>query len=237
MPKIRKSTLLYFYYFIIIRIMSMKEISLRNSFSRFDGILNSLRKYRTLSLKIAFPVLIVENILTGNKPHELCLWEQETLSMWAVIGATLVIIGAAVRIWARGHFVKGRLFNTGPYAIVRHPLYLGSLFVVLGVLFQLNDWLNWVVMITLFILFYGAAILFEERSLQKRFGQEWSLYRSKVPAFIPSFRNWPFKRQSDKWSWKVYLSTPELKTTLFFLVLPLLIEFIENVVFEDFLRI
>ena len=198
---------------------------------RFESVLGWLKKRRTLALKIAFPALIIENIFTGDKPHELF---PPGVSTMAVAGVILVVIGAFVRLWARGHFVKGRLFTTGPYALVRHPLYLGSFLVVCGALCQLNDWLNWVVILLLLVVFYGAAIVHEERALAKRFGREWVLYRAEVPAFIPSLRNWSLM-QKGRWRSKIFLSTGELKTTLLFLGLPLLIELIEDSIFERLL--
>jgi len=129
----------------------------------------------------------------------------------AVIGLILVLAGTSIRFWARGHFEKGRLFTTGPYTLVRHPLYLGSLLVVIGVLFQLNDWLfNWAVIIPLLVVFYGAAIIYEERSLEKKFGRQWQLYKTKASAIIPSLRDLPLlKGQTQTWSGKTYLNTTE----------------------------
>jgi protein-S-isoprenylcysteine O-methyltransferase Ste14/membrane-associated phospholipid phosphatase len=197
---------------------------------RFGYILNWLKKRRTLALKIAFPIIIAENIIDGNKPHEL---EFSNVFSMAIIGFVLVLTGTLIRFWSRGHFEKGRLFTTGPYALVRHPLYFGSLLVVTGVLFQLSDWLfNWSVIIPLFVVFYGAAIIHEERSLEKRFGKQWQLYKAKTPAIIPSLRNWSVRRQTRKWYWKTYLNTSEPIVTLTLLCLPFLIQLIEDFVFE-----
>jgi protein-S-isoprenylcysteine O-methyltransferase Ste14/membrane-associated phospholipid phosphatase len=201
---------------------------------RFDCALNWLRKRRTLALKIAFTMIIAENIIDGEKPHELGL---SGISVMAFIGVVLVFAGGFVRLWVRGHFEKGRLFTTGPYALVRHPLYLGSLLVVSGVLFQLNNWLfNWGVIIPLAVIFYGATIIYEERASKKKFGKQWQLYKAKTPAIIPSMRNWPFKKQPRNWSWKIYLSTHEARVTPMLLCLPIFIELlIEDFVFEGIL--
>lgn len=197
---------------------------------RFDCILNWLRKRRTLSLKIAFPIIIAENIISGKKPSELGFSD---FSVMAVLGLILVLAGTFIRFWARGHFEKGSLFTSGPYALVRHPLYFGSMLVVSGILFQLNDWLfNWAVIIPLVVVFYGAAIIYEERSLEKKFGKQWLLYKAKRPAIVPSPKIWLLQRQSRKWSWKAYLSTSERIATPILLSLPLLVELMEDLLFE-----
>jgi len=201
---------------------------------RFESVLNYLQERRTLALKLVFPIIIIENILDGEKPHELGIPD---ISIMAVIAVILVFTGVFIRLWSREHFTKGRLFATGPYALVRHPLYLGSFLIVCGVLFQLNDWFNWVVVVPVFTVFHGAAILYEERSLEKQFGQEWKLYKSTVPAIIPALRNARFVEQYHNWNWKFYLTTPELRAALWLLSLPLLIELMEDLVFEDMLGI
>jgi protein-S-isoprenylcysteine O-methyltransferase Ste14 len=45
-----------------------------------------------------------------------------------VPGALLVMLGIAARLWASGHIKKNKVLATdGPYAYVRHPLYVGNL--------------------------------------------------------------------------------------------------------------
>lgn len=204
---------------------------------QFEQILNWLRKRRTVSLIIVFLIIIAENIISREKPHEL-LSLKEHVSVLAIIGCMLVLTGTLIRFWARGHIERDSLVTAGPYAILRHPLYMGSLLVVVGVLFQLNDWMNWVVVLPVFTIFHGAAIIYEERSLQKKFGKQWQLYKDKTPAIIPLLPNWSFLRQTHNWSWKVYLRTGEVWITVMLLSLPFAIELIiEDFLFEDILKI
>jgi protein-S-isoprenylcysteine O-methyltransferase Ste14/SAM-dependent methyltransferase len=214
-----------------IKVGAITALANSNCFCR---ILNYLIKWRTLVLTTAFLIMIVENIIDGEKPHEL---EFPDISVRAGIGLILVIFGVFIRIWTRGHFEKRCLTTTGPYAIVRHPLYLGSLLVVVGVLFQLNDWFNWAVVLSLFAIFYGAAIIHEERSLEKKFGRQWRLYKAKTPAIIPSLRIRSLRNRTREWSWRAYFSTPEPIVTPMLLCLPLIIELIEDLVFEGMLGV
>jgi protein-S-isoprenylcysteine O-methyltransferase Ste14 len=202
---------------------------------RLDCILNWLRKRRTLALKIAFPIIIAENIIDREKPHELGFPDISTM---AAIGLALVIVGTIIRFWARGHFRRGRLVTTGPYALIRHPLHLGSLLVIAGVLFQLQDlFFNFGVIIPLVVVFYGATIICEERSSEKRFGMQWQLYKGDVPCIIPSLRSWLLPIDNRKWSWKVYLRTGEIWVTPLLISLPLLIELMEDLIFEGMLGV
>jgi hypothetical protein len=202
---------------------------------QINSILNRIRKYRTLSLKIAFPILIGKDIIFRNKPHELDFGRE--LSMQAGMGAIFVIIGVLIRLWARGHCERGRLFTTGPYALVRHPLYLGSFMIVVGLLCQLNGWLNWAIALPLFGLSHGVAIIYEEISLAKQFGTAWNSYASRVPALIPSFGSLFITGESARWGWRRFLNTHEFSTTFLVLCLPVLIELLEDVVFEEILHV
>jgi len=216
-----------------IKVSALKNLT--DSNKRLNYIVRQLKRWRTTALVATLTILIVADILTGKKPHELF---PPDISIMAIIGLIFVLTGVFIRFWARGHLVEGRLFTTGAYSVVRHPLYLGTLLVVSGVLFQLNGWLNWVVVLPLFTIFYGAAIIYEERSLEKKFGRQWQLYKAKVPVIIPSLRNWSFPTQTRKCNWKVYLSTRESWITLALLSLPLLIELIiEDFVFESLLGV
>lgn len=186
-------------------------------------------------MKITFPILIGKDIIFRNKPHELDFGHE--LSMQAGIGAVFVITGVLIRLWARGHFERGRLFTTGPYALVRHPLYLGSFMIVVGLLCQLNGWLNWAIALPLFGLSHGVAIVYEEISLAERFGPAWNSYASRVPALIPSFGSLFNAGGSARWGWSRFLNTHEFATTLLVLCLPVLIELLEDVVFEGVLHV
>ena len=199
------------------------------SHGRLDRVLNIARKFRAVPLKIAFPVLIVEDILTNRKPHELNPFESPC--GWAILGLGFILSGLLLRLWARGHFNVGRLFTTGPYAIVRHPLYLGSFLVTVGVLFVLNDGLNWIVILPLFMLFYGATVLHEERVLSKRFGEQWRRYKADVRALLPTPTALCRGVLNGRWSKNLYLESGELFTTATLLMLPVLIEILEEHMF------
>jgi protein-S-isoprenylcysteine O-methyltransferase Ste14 len=146
---------------------------------------------------LAFAVVVVGNIITGEKPHELFSPE---VSATAVAGALLLVAGVLLRCWAQGRSAKSSLRTNGPYAIVRHPLHLGSLLITAGALFQLNDWLDWMLVLSVFSIFYGAAIIYDERALERRFAGRWRAYKATTPAIIPFHLKWSPLSQAGKWS-------------------------------------
>lgn len=82
---------------------------------------------------------------------------------------------------------KGKLLQDGIYRVVRHPRYLSAgLGVIANALFI--DYLG--IYVLIFVLFpLGFLMLvFEERELLDRFGEEYRQYQREVPRIIP---RWP----------------------------------------------
>jgi protein-S-isoprenylcysteine O-methyltransferase Ste14 len=95
-----------------------------------------------------------------------------------IVGVGVAAIGEALRIWAAGHLEKGReITMTGPYRFTRHPLYLGSAFMGLGVAIAAHR-----VSVAALVLGYlgvtlAAAISREEEHLTEKFGAAYPAYR------------------------------------------------------------
>jgi protein-S-isoprenylcysteine O-methyltransferase Ste14 len=62
------------------------------------------------------------------------LWLARPTMTTVAIGAVVAVIGEAIRIWAAGHVEKSReVTRSGPYQFTRHPLYLGSSIIGIGI--------------------------------------------------------------------------------------------------------
>jgi protein-S-isoprenylcysteine O-methyltransferase Ste14 len=104
-------------------------------------------------------------------------------------GSASVLLGVAVRMWASGHIKKDRVLATdGPYAYVRHPLYVGN--ILLGIGFSLASGLWWSLplYVLILIIFYPPAIRREDDKLHRLFEKDWEIWRSKTRALIPRFK-------------------------------------------------
>lgn len=138
------------------------------------------------------------------------------------VGAALVLLGVAGRVWAAGLLHKGReLCVDGPYRFVRHPLYLGSILGAVGFCLMANSLWAWVLLLPLFLLVYGWQVCDEERALAKRFGEAHAAWARRVPRLWP--RLTPAAVESPRpWSVGQVLVNREhyhLLLTLFFVVL------------------
>jgi protein-S-isoprenylcysteine O-methyltransferase Ste14 len=105
-----------------------------------------------------------------------------------LLGAALVLAGLALRLCAAGYLEKGgALCRAGPYACVRHPLYLGSFISALGFCVMMNVVWAWVVVLPLFIILYALQVSTEDRYLRTHYGEQHAAYAAQVPAIIPRF--------------------------------------------------
>ncbi len=101
---------------------------------------------------------------------------QPTWQSW-LAGLAVAAAGEALRVWAAGHLEKGReVTQSGPYRWTRHPLYVGSSVLALGVVIASRS----VVLGVVAALYMGAtitaAVRSEEAFLRQRFGEAYDRY-------------------------------------------------------------
>jgi protein-S-isoprenylcysteine O-methyltransferase Ste14 len=110
------------------------------------------------------------------------------------LGTALVAAGLAFAVWARFHLGRnwsGRvavkqnhaLVASGPYAIVRHPIYLGLLGALLGTALAVGEWRALLAVAVAFTGFL-RRIAAEERRMRETFA-EYEAYRRITPALFP----------------------------------------------------
>lgn len=105
----------------------------------------------------------------------------------ALAWTSVAHLGRQFRIHA-GLYHDHALVRTGPYAIVRHPIYASLLAMLLCTLFLLTPWPWFAVSLALFICGTEIRVYSEEALLESRFGEEFEVYRKAVPAYIPFVR-------------------------------------------------
>ena len=115
-------------------------------------------------------------------------------------GSVLVILGIAARMWASGHIKKDKTLATdGPYAYVRHPLYVGNLTLGFGFATASGLWWGVPLFILTVIFFYPQAIRQEDEKLHGLFKEDWERWHKETRALIP--RLTPFQPgQPSRWS-------------------------------------
>jgi protein-S-isoprenylcysteine O-methyltransferase Ste14 len=109
---------------------------------------------------------------------------------WTSLAAGLPVsmVGLAVRAWASGHLEKNlELAESGPYAHVRNPLYLGTLAVAAGFVIASRRWELGALFGFVFAFVYLPVMELEEQHLRKLF-PAYADYSMRVPKLIPRVR-------------------------------------------------
>ncbi len=101
-----------------------------------------------------------------------------------VISILILIPGVTVWIWSVVLILikvpKKELITSGPYSLVKHPLYTGvALLVLPWIGFLFNTWLGALIGIVVYV---GSRVFSreEERTLSRTFGTAWDEYCKKV---------------------------------------------------------
>jgi protein-S-isoprenylcysteine O-methyltransferase Ste14 len=129
------------------------------------------------------------------------------------LGIPVSLLGLLLRAWATGHVKKNiRLAESGPYAYVRNPLYLGTLLVAAGFVIASRRWLLAVLFGAVFLLIYLPAIELEEQHLRKLF-PGFAAYAERVPALWPTLD--PVRRE-ERFRWDLYVRNREYQALIGF---------------------
>ncbi len=103
-----------------------------------------------------------------------------------------MLLGECARIWAAGHIGRvsrtrddrvGPMIDSGPYGVVRNPLYVANLVIFFG--FGVVLWPAAVFLTPILLLYYGAIVRWEESNLRARIGATYEAYQARVPRWLP----------------------------------------------------
>jgi protein-S-isoprenylcysteine O-methyltransferase Ste14 len=130
-------------------------------------------------------------------------------------GLLISIFGLAIRAWAAGHLEKNMtLAESGPYAWVRNPLYLGTLTVAAGFVIASRRWELAVLFGAVFVLVYLPVVELEEQHLANLF-PEFADYKRRVPKLVPRI---PHHTDTKPFRWSVYRRNEEYQALAGFLL-------------------
>jgi protein-S-isoprenylcysteine O-methyltransferase Ste14 len=124
-------------------------------------------------------------VLFGAPPEILEGWPGELMRL---CGYALMVAGCLWRVWCLtfiGGTKDGVLTTTGPYSIVRNPLYVGSFLGVIGVGLAVRLPLLPLVLLVMFAALYPAVVANEEKRLEELFGDTYRRYRDATPRWLP----------------------------------------------------
>jgi len=136
-----------------------------------------------LPLPVAVAILLIP---AGNSPSAAVV----------IVGVLIVAAGEALRLWGVHHIGAisrtrsdrlGPLVTTGPFALVRNPLYIGNILIWAG--FAVAARIVWMAPVVAVLLGfeYHAIVRWEERLLETRRADDYRAYVRRVPRWVPRF--------------------------------------------------
>jgi protein-S-isoprenylcysteine O-methyltransferase Ste14 len=149
-----------------------------------------VRWSRELRIRVVIAVVVVLLIRLGAfRDHGL-----NTDPWRAGIGLVFFAVGLGFAIWARVHIGRNwggpmtqkddpELVTSGPYRLVRHPIYSGILVAGLGTALALSWW--WLIAVALAGAYFLYSARIEEHFMTDRFPDDYPGYRSSTKMLVP----------------------------------------------------
>lgn len=167
--------------------------------------------------------------------YPLCIWavfSANTSDDSIMLGIWFMFAGMGIRVWSNGYAVKlDKLTVSGPYALVRNPLYVGTGLIFVGFVMMLQLYIVGAAFLLAALFIYRKTIREEEQMLEDKFHEAYVDYKTAVPALIPRFalygggEKWPF-------SWYRLWKSQEYKVVLWGIFIVIAFHLKEELVLE-----
>lgn len=145
---------------------------------------------RELGIRVVIVVLVILLAHSGVLQHR-----AGNRDLWlAGLGIALLAAGLGFAVWARLHIGRNwgtpmtrkdepELVTSGPYHLVRHPIYSGILVAGIGTAVALS-WM-WLVAVALAGAYFVYSATVEERFMTERFPDRYPAYKRSSKMFLP----------------------------------------------------
>ena len=125
---------------------------------------------------------------------ELYLPNAAQSSLLGAVGAALAVIGIGYAVYARYYLGRNwgmpmtvkdapELVTTGPYAMVRHPIYSGVMLAVLGSALTGGWW--WIAIFVVSTAYFIYSAIQEEKLMAKTFPDTYPAYKARPKMLVP----------------------------------------------------
>ncbi len=161
--------------------------------------MNATRRREPITTFLLNRVFVVIGVLLLVFPHLLPQWLAGSFIVPGMvsyaIGLIMVAAGLGFSVWARVYLGRNwsavvtikqdhELVRGGPYGLVRHPIYSGLLFALLGTAVAIGEWRGLLAFAAITVGFL-IKMRVEERFMDESFGEQYARYRREVAALIP----------------------------------------------------
>jgi protein-S-isoprenylcysteine O-methyltransferase Ste14 len=132
------------------------------------------------------------------------LWQghfwTRSLPVWRLATCLVLFSLASLLSWTSARALTGqlradaalgaehKLVRSGPYALVRNPIYTSMLLLICAIAIVVTGWKLFLGALVMFVIGTEIRVRTEEKLLASRFGDEFQGYKKAVPAYIPFLR-------------------------------------------------
>lgn len=154
------------------------------------------------------------------------------------VGFFTMVLGVLFRAAGRGYkkaFAGNgtKLATSGPYAVIRNPMYLGTFLIGAGLVLLAFPLWTVVPFAVVFFLRFRLEIQKEETHLSQMFGKEYAVYCQKTPRLFPTWKSMTSERLQAVFPWRYCRLTQELKSLLYLPIIAIALEILEETAVWD----
>jgi protein-S-isoprenylcysteine O-methyltransferase Ste14 len=147
-------------------------------------------------LRVFIFLIVIVLLSTTRIPLRWLYLELWPVGLWPFwLGAAVTVAGLLFAVsareylggnWSRSVTIKQghELITTGPYAVVRHPIYTGTLAGFLGMAIAISQVRGFVALFLVFLVFL-IKLRMEEQWMRSQFGETYATYSRQTAALLP----------------------------------------------------
>lgn len=140
-------------------------------------------------------ILLITGNVTTIDPTHLVIPESGLLKVFEAVALVFYVIGYLMMAWSlitlkRNYQLGGiaprstdTIVTTGPYRLVRHPMYAAALSIALGLACSIQSW-GFLSLFFIYLLLIFLLIPVEENALRKKYGEQYRLYKLRTRKLI-----------------------------------------------------
>jgi protein-S-isoprenylcysteine O-methyltransferase Ste14 len=116
-------------------------------------------------------------------------WQLRLLGVLLSFAGILMLHRALGIYWSKTlQFKEGHsLITSGPYGLIRHPMYTSLFMIFIGLAIVSSFWLHWILTIIM-IIFFFRIVKIEEDMMINEFGEEYESYIERTGRYLPRLR-------------------------------------------------
>lgn len=147
--------------------------------------------FNIFGLVLLLPIIVISSTIESSfviAPNNFIKFSGLILAAWGIIIAKIAFKSYDTKsfLGLSDLSAEAEFKTDGLLKSVRHPLYSGSILLILGY-FLFNPKLSTLISTVMLILYFIIGIQFEEKKLIKTFGEKYLKYKKETPMLIPRF--------------------------------------------------